>query len=153
MDSLLWYNTWLNNGNVFHHFVKLKCNGFDTWILVLEVLHRKANDISWTKPWCFCCNWLCSPLSVSCKYLSIYFTPAPIHVVVLTISFVIYLSMSVCIYFLFLQVEKLVLINASVYAEGTKDLAKLPKVVAYAGVGVHLWSGGRRCFLVSCLDH
>ncbi|PQQ13399.1 uncharacterized protein Pyn_31987 [Prunus yedoensis var. nudiflora] len=33
-------------------------------------------------------------------------------------------------------VEKLVLINASVYAEGTGDLAKLPKFLAYAGVGV-----------------
>ncbi|XP_048231173.1 uncharacterized protein LOC8289054 isoform X2 [Ricinus communis] len=31
-------------------------------------------------------------------------------------------------------VEKLVLINPSVYAEGTKHLAKLPKMVAYAGV-------------------
>ncbi|KAJ6683996.1 hypothetical protein OIU85_007669 [Salix viminalis] len=32
-------------------------------------------------------------------------------------------------------VEKLVLINPSVYAEGTGELAKLPKSVAYAGVG------------------
>ncbi|CAN1314082.1 Uncharacterized hydrolase YugF [Linum perenne] len=31
-------------------------------------------------------------------------------------------------------VEKLVLIDASVYAEGTGDLAKLPRIVAYAGV-------------------
>ncbi|CAN1152856.1 Uncharacterized hydrolase YugF [Linum perenne] len=31
-------------------------------------------------------------------------------------------------------VEKLVLIDASVYAEGTGDLAKLPRMVAYAGV-------------------
>ncbi|EXB38098.1 Uncharacterized protein L484_021020 [Morus notabilis] len=31
-------------------------------------------------------------------------------------------------------VKKLVLINASVYAEGTGNLAKLPKMVAYAGV-------------------
>ncbi|XP_065858824.1 alpha/beta hydrolase domain-containing protein VTE7 isoform X2 [Euphorbia lathyris] len=31
-------------------------------------------------------------------------------------------------------VEKLVLINPSVYAEGTKHLARLPKMVAYAGV-------------------
>ncbi|XP_050227698.1 alpha/beta hydrolase domain-containing protein VTE7 [Mercurialis annua] len=31
-------------------------------------------------------------------------------------------------------VEKLVVINPSVYAEGTKHLAKLPKTVAYAGV-------------------
>ncbi|KAJ6753058.1 ALPHA/BETA-HYDROLASES SUPERFAMILY PROTEIN [Salix koriyanagi] len=31
-------------------------------------------------------------------------------------------------------VEKLVLINPSVYAEGTGELAKLPKLVAYAGV-------------------
>lgn len=33
-----------------------------------------------------------------------------------------------------LQVDKLVLINASVYAEGTGHLARLPKIVAYAGV-------------------
>ncbi|CAN1314091.1 Uncharacterized hydrolase YugF [Linum perenne] len=33
------------------------------------------------------------------------------------------------------QVEKLVLIDASVYAEGTGDLAKLPRIVAYAGIG------------------
>ncbi|XP_021805816.1 uncharacterized protein LOC110749921 [Prunus avium] len=33
-------------------------------------------------------------------------------------------------------VEKLVLINASVYAEGTGDLAKLPKFLAYAGVSL-----------------
>ncbi|KAK8686992.1 hypothetical protein V6N13_085825 [Hibiscus sabdariffa] len=33
-------------------------------------------------------------------------------------------------------VEKLVLINPSVYAEGTGNLAKLPKVVAYAGVSL-----------------
>ncbi|KAG6741813.1 hypothetical protein POTOM_055092 [Populus tomentosa] len=32
-------------------------------------------------------------------------------------------------------VEKLVLINPSVYAEGTGNLAKLPELVAYAGVG------------------
>ncbi|CAN1314089.1 Uncharacterized hydrolase YugF [Linum perenne] len=32
-------------------------------------------------------------------------------------------------------VEKLVLIDASVYAEGTGDLAKLPRIVAYAGIG------------------
>ncbi|GAU50906.1 hypothetical protein TSUD_411140 [Trifolium subterraneum] len=31
-------------------------------------------------------------------------------------------------------VEKLVLIDASVYAEGTGNLATLPKAVAYAGV-------------------
>lgn len=30
-----------------------------------------------------------------------------------------------------LQVEKLVLINASVYAEGTGNLAKLPIIVAH----------------------
>jgi hypothetical protein len=36
-----------------------------------------------------------------------------------------------------LQVEKLVLINASVYAEGTGDLAKLPRIVAYALVSFH----------------
>jgi hypothetical protein len=36
-----------------------------------------------------------------------------------------------------LQVEKLVLINASVYAEGTGNLAKLPKIVAYALVSFH----------------
>ncbi|KAK9924936.1 hypothetical protein M0R45_033277 [Rubus argutus] len=35
-----------------------------------------------------------------------------------------------------LAVEKLVLINPSVYSEGTKDLAKLPKVLAYAGVSL-----------------
>ncbi|CAN1314090.1 Uncharacterized hydrolase YugF [Linum perenne] len=34
------------------------------------------------------------------------------------------------------QVEKLVLIDASVYAEGTGDLAKLPRIVAYAGVSL-----------------
>ncbi|KAJ7974317.1 alpha/beta-Hydrolases superfamily protein [Quillaja saponaria] len=33
-------------------------------------------------------------------------------------------------------VEKLVLINASVYSEGTGNLAKLPKSVAYAGVSL-----------------
>ncbi|KAM5581213.1 alpha/beta hydrolase domain-containing protein VTE7-like [Rosa sericea] len=33
-------------------------------------------------------------------------------------------------------VEKLVLINASVYAEGTKGLAELPRVLAYAGVSL-----------------
>ncbi|XP_021297607.1 uncharacterized protein LOC110426656 isoform X1 [Herrania umbratica] len=33
-------------------------------------------------------------------------------------------------------VKKLVLINPSVYAEGTGNLAKLPKVVAYAGVSL-----------------
>ncbi|XP_020998433.1 uncharacterized protein LOC107489571 isoform X3 [Arachis duranensis] len=37
--------------------------------------------------------------------------------------------------FNFFQVEKLVLIDASVYAEGTGKLATLPKAVAYAGVG------------------
>ncbi|XP_020998432.1 uncharacterized protein LOC107489571 isoform X1 [Arachis duranensis] len=36
--------------------------------------------------------------------------------------------------FNFFQVEKLVLIDASVYAEGTGKLATLPKAVAYAGV-------------------
>ncbi|KAH0969144.1 hypothetical protein GBA52_028993 [Prunus armeniaca] len=35
-----------------------------------------------------------------------------------------------------IAVEKLVLINASVYAEGTGDLAKLPKFLAYAGVSL-----------------
>jgi hypothetical protein len=34
------------------------------------------------------------------------------------------------------QVEKLVLIDASVYAEGTGNLATLPKAVAYAGVSM-----------------
>ena len=34
------------------------------------------------------------------------------------------------------QVEKLVLIAASVYAEGTGNLATLPKVAAYAGVSI-----------------
>ncbi|KAF5748928.1 monoacylglycerol lipase ABHD6 [Tripterygium wilfordii] len=33
-------------------------------------------------------------------------------------------------------VEKLILINPNVYAEGTGNLAKLPKVVAYAGVSL-----------------
>ncbi|PRQ53382.1 putative 2-hydroxy-6-oxonona-2,4-dienedioate hydrolase [Rosa chinensis] len=33
-------------------------------------------------------------------------------------------------------VEKLVLINASVYAEGTKGLAEFPRVLAYAGVSL-----------------
>lgn len=33
-------------------------------------------------------------------------------------------------YLSYLQVEKLVLINASVYGEGTGDLAKLPTIVA-----------------------
>ncbi|MCI13649.1 2-hydroxy-6-oxo-6-phenylhexa-24-dienoate hydrolase, partial [Trifolium medium] len=33
-------------------------------------------------------------------------------------------------------VEKLVLIDASVYAEGTGNLATLPKAVAYAGVSI-----------------
>ncbi|CAN0896400.1 Uncharacterized hydrolase YugF [Linum grandiflorum] len=33
-------------------------------------------------------------------------------------------------------VEKLVLIDASVYAEGTGDLAKLPRMLAYAGVSL-----------------
>lgn len=35
-----------------------------------------------------------------------------------------------------LQVEKLVLIDASVYAKGTGNLAKLPRALAYAGVSV-----------------
>ncbi|GKU99483.1 hypothetical protein SLEP1_g12331 [Rubroshorea leprosula] len=35
-------------------------------------------------------------------------------------------------------VESLVLIDASVYAEGTGNLAKLPRSVAYAGVGLLL---------------
>lgn len=35
-----------------------------------------------------------------------------------------------------LQVEEMVLINPSVYAEGTGNLAKLPKLVAYAGVNI-----------------
>lgn len=40
-----------------------------------------------------------------------------------------------CMFFLSrLQVAKLVLINASVYAG---DMAKLPKIVAYAGVGFY----------------
>ena len=37
-----------------------------------------------------------------------------------------------------LQVEKLVLIDASVYAEGTGNLATLPTAVAYAGVSIFL---------------
>lgn len=46
-----------------------------------------------------------------------------------------------CVFDIFLshlQVAKLVLINASVYAEVTGDMAKLPKIVAYAGVGFHI---------------
>ncbi|XP_064948263.1 alpha/beta hydrolase domain-containing protein VTE7 isoform X6 [Musa acuminata AAA Group] len=34
------------------------------------------------------------------------------------------------------QVSKLVMIDASIYAEGTGNLAKLPRIVAYAGVSV-----------------
>jgi hypothetical protein len=34
------------------------------------------------------------------------------------------------------QVEKLILIDASVYAEGTGNLATLPRSVAYAGVNI-----------------
>ncbi|XP_048327251.2 alpha/beta hydrolase domain-containing protein VTE7 isoform X2 [Ziziphus jujuba] len=34
------------------------------------------------------------------------------------------------------QVKKMVLINASVYAEGTGNMAKLPKIIAYAGVSL-----------------
>ena len=37
-----------------------------------------------------------------------------------------------------LQVEKLVLIDASVYAEGTGNLATLPRIVAYAGVSLSI---------------
>lgn len=37
-----------------------------------------------------------------------------------------------------IQVEKLVMIDASVYAEGTGDLASLPRAAAYAGVNVIL---------------
>lgn len=33
------------------------------------------------------------------------------------------------------QVEKLVLIDASVYAEGTGKMSSFPRVLAYAGVG------------------
>ncbi|XP_073301326.1 alpha/beta hydrolase domain-containing protein VTE7-like isoform X11 [Primulina huaijiensis] len=33
------------------------------------------------------------------------------------------------------QVDKLIFIDASVYAEGTGNLAKLPKLMAYAGIG------------------
>ena len=36
------------------------------------------------------------------------------------------------------QVEKLVLIDASVYAEGTGDLANLPRLAAYAGVSLSI---------------
>lgn len=36
----------------------------------------------------------------------------------------------------FFQVEKLVLMDASVYAEGTGNLATLPRSVAYAGVSM-----------------
>lgn len=41
------------------------------------------------------------------------------------------------------QVDKLVLIDASVYAEGTGNLATLPKAAAYAGV-IHLRNQLRR---------
>jgi len=34
------------------------------------------------------------------------------------------------------QVEKLVLIGASVYPEGTGELTTLPRAVAYAGVNI-----------------
>lgn len=36
-----------------------------------------------------------------------------------------------------IQVESLVLMDASVYAEGTGNLATLPKATAYAGVSSH----------------
>ena len=36
------------------------------------------------------------------------------------------------------QVEKLVLIDASVYAEGTGNLATLPRIAAYAGVSLSI---------------
>lgn len=36
---------------------------------------------------------------------------------------------------MYFQVEKLVLIDASVYAEGTGKMSTLPRVLAYAGVG------------------
>jgi len=36
-----------------------------------------------------------------------------------------------------IQVESLVLMDASVYAEGTGNLATLPKAAAYAGVSSH----------------
>lgn len=37
---------------------------------------------------------------------------------------------------MFLQVDKLILLDASVYAEGTGSLSRLPKFVAYAGVSI-----------------
>jgi len=37
-----------------------------------------------------------------------------------------------------LQVSKLVLIDASVYAEGTGEMSKLPRAFAYAGVSMAL---------------
>lgn len=37
-------------------------------------------------------------------------------------------------FFPLFQVDKLILIDASVYAESTGDLAKLPRILAYAGV-------------------
>lgn len=43
-----------------------------------------------------------------------------------------------CLFCPKLQVKKLVLINASVYAEGSGDMAKLPKIIAYAGVSFHV---------------
>lgn len=43
------------------------------------------------------------------------------------------------IYSLLFQVEKLVLIDASVYTEGTGNLSTLPKWLAYAGVSLLLY--------------
>lgn len=39
---------------------------------------------------------------------------------------------------MFLQVDKLILIDASVYAEGTGALSRLPKFVAHAGVSMSI---------------
>lgn len=35
---------------------------------VLEVPHKEAHHLGWTKPWCCCCNWFCCQPSRSCKY-------------------------------------------------------------------------------------
>jgi len=40
----------------FKTFSQKLSNVFLLYILALEVLHQKANDISWTKSWRICCN-------------------------------------------------------------------------------------------------
>lgn len=51
------------------------------------------------------------------------------------------------IYSLLFQVQKLVLIDASVYTEGTGNLATLPKWLAYAGVSL------LTCFLEMAFEY